>query len=94
MSRFLILSALALALAGCTRPDRPEPKVRVVATSVEIRRPCVDQAQDPGPPIAYADAHLRAAPDAAERYRLTAAANQQRKARLALLEPVLEACRR
>jgi hypothetical protein len=89
MIRLLCL-AVFFALAACA--TAPEPKVRTVEVRVPVRVACVT-AEVPHPPTSYADDKAKAAPDAAERYRLIATANEQRKARLAIAEPVLAGCR-
>lgn len=86
-----LTALLVLAIGGCATP--PEPKVRTVEVLVPIRAACVPP-EVPPPPASYADDVLPTDPAAAaERYRLTAAASQQRKARLAILEPVIAGCR-
>ena len=79
-----------LFLAACA--TAPEPQVKTVTVQVPVRVACVP-ADITAPPVTYADADAKAAPDAAERYRLIAAANAQRTSRLAILEPVVKACR-
>lgn len=82
-----------LFLAACgTVPA--EPKVRVVEAKIAVASSCIPKDKDPGPPKAYADAVLPTGAEAvAQRFQFIAAANEQRKARLALLEPILPACR-
>ena len=78
--------ALLLLLAACGTP-------RSNNVALPIRVGCMSENVPP-PPGSYPDDDLPTAKDAAaDRYRLTAAANQRRKARLALLEPVIAACR-
>lgn len=93
---WILLSVWPLLLFGleaCATDAAPAPQARVVTVEVPVARPCIPRDQVPDPPPAYADADLANAPDAAERYRLVAAANAQRKARLAVVEPAIAACR-
>lgn len=87
------IMTLALYLAACATAPA-EPKVRVVEAKVAVAASCVPKDKDPGPPKPYADASLPTGAEAvAQRFKFIAAANEQRKARLAVLEPVLAACR-
>jgi hypothetical protein len=89
--RYLLIVG-ALALAGCsTVPAKSTspaiPKVERFLVPV----PCVtSETPEPGQ---YADDHVADMTDPVTRMTARAAANQQRKARLALLEPVIKACR-
>lgn len=83
-------SILAFALAGCG--TTAEPKVRTVTVQVPIARACVPNDLPPKP-AAYADDALTAGTPPDERYKAIAAANQERKARLARTEPIIAACR-
>jgi hypothetical protein len=90
MRALIIVAPLAL-LAACG--SLREPRIRTVEVKVPIRVACTPK-DFPEAPRAYADDALPTAPDAAaERYRQIAAANEQRKARLALAEPVVAGCR-
>lgn len=86
-----LLIIILLAASGCATPVAREPKVVVkeVQVQVPVLRSCVPKDL-PGPG-AYADDVP--GKDAAERFQKAAGANQQRKARLALIEPVLSLCR-
>lgn len=85
MRRALIASLMLLAGCGALRPRPP--------VLVPVREACTPRDFPPAPQT-YADDALPTAPEAAaERYRQIAAANAQRKARLALVEPVIAACR-
>ena len=79
----------ALFLGGCSTTS--EPAVRIVEVKVPIIRACVSP-DVPAAPSAYADANASSLPPD-ERYRVTAQANLERKARLARVEPVVQACR-
>lgn len=81
----LIVSPIAsLFLMGCAH-DAPPP--------VFVARSCVPDGF-PGPP-AYADTDeaMAAAPGAPQRLQLVVTANEQRKARQAVTEPVIQGCR-
>ena len=82
------LPLLALLLVGCA-PHVPEPKIVTREVRVPIPVTCVPEELPPPPDYA------RAAPDAPldELARAAAIGLAQRDARLALLEPVVEACR-
>ena len=84
-----LLIIIGLAMSGCATTGAPEPKVVVKEVQVPVLRSCVPK--DLPEPGAYADDVP--GKDAAERFQKAAGANQQRKARLALIEPVLAACR-
>lgn len=87
--RLLVGAALvALAACGTTR----EPQIRTVEVKVPILQACVP-ADLPPKPAAYADDRLAATTPPDERYKAVATANQQRKARLARIEPVIAGCR-
>jgi hypothetical protein len=89
--RALIAVAPLVLLAACG--SLREPRTRTVEVKVPVRVACTPKGL-PEAPAAYADDALPIAQDAApERYRQIAAANEQRRARLALLEPVVAGCR-
>jgi hypothetical protein len=89
--RVLIAVAPLALLAACG--SLREPRIRTVEVKVPVRVACTPK-DFPEAPAAYADDALSTALDAAaERYRQIAAANEQRKARLALAEPVVAGCR-
>lgn len=88
MRAAILLAALALAGCGTTA----EPKVRTVEVKVPVARACVP-ADLPPKPAAYADDALTAGTPPDERYKAIATANQERRARLARTEPVIQACR-
>ena len=93
--RFRILTvvaagAMVLPLAACQTAGAP--KVVVKEVSIPVVRPCIP-AEVPPAPAAYADDGVEMAADPVERMQRRAAANLQRKARLAILEPVVAACR-
>lgn len=82
MKRLLMLGVLAL---GACAHDTPPP--------VYITRSCVPD-DVPGPPeYADDDEAVDAAPGAPQRLQLRLTANEQRKARLAVVEPVVRGCR-
>lgn len=88
--RALIAVAVVLPLlCGCA--TKAEPQIRTVEVKVPVTRPCV--APDVPPPPRYADGDLNSATPPDQRYLKTATANQERKARLARIEPVIAACR-
>lgn len=91
----LLAAAGTVSLGACaTRPEpEPEPVVRVQYVDRPVAVPCVDERVG-GPPV-YTDSDdaLRAAPDAAERYRLVSLGRIERTARLEILEAALSVCR-
>jgi hypothetical protein len=84
-----MLLASSLLLAACSTSR--EPELRTVEVIVPITRACVPA--DVPRASAYADDALtdRTPPD--ERYKAIAIANEQRRARLARLEPIIASCR-
>jgi hypothetical protein len=85
------LALLALALTACQTPT--EPKVQIREVQVPIRQACVP-TETPQPPASYPDDTQPKGPEhLAERLRNIAAANELRRGRLAILEPVIKACR-
>jgi hypothetical protein len=88
------IPALALLITACASTQTPpEPVVETVEVRVPVAVTCVPDGLS-GPPE-YADTvdALLAAEDAAMRLALILAGRDQRIARLAALEPVIEACR-
>lgn len=79
-----------VVLSGCATA-RPEPEIRIVEKVVPVSVSCVPQGL-PKPDYTVAVADIIAAPDAASRYALTAAALAERIARLDVVEPVLAGC--
>lgn len=84
-----ILIIVGLAMSGCATTAAPEPKVVTKEVLVPVVRSCVPK--DVPEPGSYADDVP--GKDPAERFQKAAGANQQRKARLALIEPILSMCR-
>lgn len=85
----LIGMAALLAACGSLR----EPRIRTVEVKIPVHVACTPK-DFPEAPHAYSDDILPTAADAAaERYRQIAAANEERRARLALVEPVVVGCR-
>ena len=83
---------LAAYLSGCETAGRRDPETRTVEVLVPVSKPCVDPAT-PQPPDSYSDDGVDQLGDPVERVRRRAAGLQERKARLAILEPVVAACR-
>lgn len=88
--RHVCVSAVALTCSACA--TAPEPKVRTVEVRIPIREACVP-ADLPAKPETYADERLDAGTPPETRYLAVATANQQRRARLARIEPVIAGCR-
>lgn len=88
-ARYLTITAFALVASACATTR--EPPVRIVETKVEVAKPCVPP--DVPPPLArYADENAaELTPE--DRYLAVAQANQERKARLARVEPIIAGCR-
>lgn len=85
----LIAVGLTGFLGGCA--TTAEPQIRTVEVKVPVRVACVPKDVPPAP-TSYADensSHMT--PE--ERYLAIARANQERRARLTRLEPVVELCR-
>lgn len=83
------ISAAGLLMVACATDQGPPQTVTV---QVPVVRPCVS-ADVPDAPATYADDGLDQVADPVERIQRRAAANQQRKARLAVIEPVVKSCR-
>lgn len=83
------LGFLLFALSGCASgPPIPAPPKEVV---VEVIRPCIgSNVPEPG---SYADDGIKAVADPVERMKRRSAANEQRKGRLAIVEPAIAGCR-
>lgn len=80
-------------LLGACQTVKPEPEVRTVEVAVPVAVSCVPSNTPPRPTYRVSVGDIIGAPTADERYRLTAAAFQERDARLAVVEPVVDGCR-
>ncbi len=91
MKRAIVFLLLLLAglVAGCGN----QTAVRTVTVKVPVAQPCVPASLPDAPAYPDTDGRLRAAPDAADRYRLLILGREIRIARLGLLEGVAAACR-
>tara|TARA_B100000678_G_scaffold13657_2_gene10750 strand:+ start:9682 stop:9963 length:282 start_codon:yes stop_codon:yes gene_type:complete len=90
-----IFVALGLSVAGCASQPPPEPIVRTIEVKVPVITmiSCVPDDFDQPPNYIDTDAALLGAADAAERYHLVTIGRDERTARLAETEAVIEACR-
>lgn len=89
-----VLALLVLApLAACAAAPVEPPTVRTVEVKVPVPVACVPATLAPAPTYPDTAQTLRAANDAADRYRLMAAGRLLRDQRLAELEPVVAGCR-
>lgn len=86
-----ILAAAVLLLAGCETAPKRDARIETRMVEVPIRESCIPATLPAAPP--YSDDDLKSEPDPAKRLLKVGAANQERRARLAALEPVVEACR-
>lgn len=84
---FLMLAAIVFSLMGCAS----EPKTQVVKVAVPVS--CVPREVGPEPQYADPDDVLLGMNDGPDRYVLMAAGRLQRNQRLAVVEPVVKACR-
>lgn len=91
--KFLTFIPMSLALAGCGTTHLVEPTVVTQKVDVPVAASCVPPNLPDPPQYVDTDEALKAAPDAAERYRLVAAGRLQSRARLAQVEPVIKSCR-
>lgn len=92
MKLFYISAAGALmCLGACATPGKLDPKVEIKDVPVAVAISCVPK--DTPAPGAYADDAIAQVQDPVERTKLRGAANQQRKARLAVIEPIVQGCR-
>lgn len=91
MKRFA-LAALAL-LAACATEPPPEPKIETVPVNKPVAMLCVPQNFPHGAPV-FTDtpAALKAAVDAAERYRLTTIGRGERDAWIKQAVIVIDKC--
>ncbi len=83
--------AVALTLAGCAHGEN---RVQIQTVKVPVPVACVSDSFPATPSYPDTDDALRAAVDAAERYRLIAVGRLLRDARLGELEPAVAACRK
>lgn len=90
MKRLFPLIAATVLLAGCAAR---EPVVRTVTVNVPVAIECVPVTLGAAPDYPDTDEALRAAPDAAERYRLLFLGRLLRDARLGEVESVILSCR-
>ena len=90
----VILGLLILEsfLSGGGTTQTPRPEIRTVTVNVPVPQPCVPAELSPAPTYPDTDDALRAAPDAAERYRLVAAGRLLRITRNEILETVVKGC--
>jgi len=87
-----LLAAAVIGLAGCTTAQEPKIVTQVVEKPVAVS--CVP-ATFPGAPRYATDGDaLSKATDAAERFRLLAAAWLQMCLRLSAVEPIIDSCRK
>lgn len=87
----LLFVAAFLSACGATT-QAPRPEIRTQTVNVPVRQPCVPAELSPAPAYPDTDDALRAAPDAAERYRLVAAGRLLRITRNETLETVVKGC--
>lgn len=78
-----------LFMAACN----PKPEIRVEYVNVPVAVACVPRSLADAPAYSDDDASLAAAADMAERYLLLILGREERKARSAEVEPVVEECR-
>lgn len=91
MKILMIAGACALLAACATDGVGLDPKVEIKEVPILAPVSCVPK--DTPQPGAYADANMASITDPVERMKARAGANQQRKARLAVVEPILAGCR-
>lgn len=83
-----------LLIGGCESRGTPQRLLEARTVEIPITRSCTGQVPKGKTEQDYADFNLPLGADAApERYRLIAKANEQRRERLAVAEPAIEACR-
>lgn len=81
---------IASALVGC---GHTPARVQTVTALIPVKEACVPK-DFPPPPAGYADDDLPAGPaHLVDRFKLRSSANEARKGRLALVEPVISKCR-
>lgn len=85
-------AVMCAALAGCATDHPSDPEIQIQQVSVPVATSCVP-ADVPPPPATYPDDAIAQMSDPVDRTLARAAANQLRKARLAILEPVIKGCR-
>jgi hypothetical protein len=90
---FMLIPGVAGCLHGRPAPA-PEPREIPVVVDKPVAVSCVPPNVGDAP--AYSDnaKALRAAQDGAERYRLTILGRAERDARLSVVEPVIDGCRK
>jgi len=80
----------AIGVIGCS--SAPKPTIEIQRVEVPVMKPCVPKVVKDGKPARYPDEGVEADPDPASRYQRIAAANELRKGRLAVVEPVISTC--
>lgn len=86
--------AMLVLVGGCETPGRPQKVLEARTVEIPIVRPCTGTVPKGKTEQEYADFNLPLDPaSAAERYRRISKANEQRRERLAVVEPAVEACR-
>lgn len=94
LNLFLALTALTLSvwlLGACSTVEKPIAPPKQIP--VAISRSCVPKEVGPPPQYADPDDVLLGMDDGPDRYVLIAAGRIQRNQRLAVVEPVIAACR-
>jgi hypothetical protein len=87
---------LLFVLAGChtTGAIPPEPRIVIQEKVTPVHAPCTPSNVAPAPSYPDTDEALRNAAGADERYKLVIAGRELRNARLGVVEPVIEGCRK
>lgn len=93
MKRTLCMILALAPLAACMNAKTSEPITIYKTVNVPVAADCVPEALGPAPDYGDTEQSLRAAENAAGRYRLLAEGREQRMGRLAQLEPIIDACR-
>lgn len=93
MKSSLATVCLGLLASACATSTLPEPVVNDVEVFIPVPVSCVPESVPPADPYADTNEALLDAEGVDERFRLLIVGREQRKARLAIVEPVLEGCR-
>jgi hypothetical protein len=93
--RVALIVLVAAALSACAGAPASSPEPRIITQVVDkpVATSCVPPETPEPPAYSDTDAALKAAADAAARYLLLIGGREERDARLATIEPVVQACR-
>jgi hypothetical protein len=93
-SPYFGLALLTAALSGCATTQPAEPRIVIQEKVVPVKTPCVSSNVAPAPTYPDTDEALKTAGSPERRYQMIIAGRDLRDARLGVVEPVIESCRK